>query len=360
MRTGGIAFLALVLGALASGCEGEPLPPTEPNDPHKALQSARRVGLPSDYPFAVGVCTRGPLPRSARAAGEGAPAESHQALRPESWPCLDVCSGTLIAPTLVLTARHCLYTEAEDAELEGPFDCRRAPPFVSRKRDHRQVWITLANHLNVEADTPVTATTPNWFQAVNWWVPWDTSRCGADIAVIELEQPVKHVLDGAGTAKARRFAVHPAVPVFDILAQGQAGDDFRAIAYGDVRPRAHQAGWRRIRHRVAVSASAPEPVDADVTREFGAVEGLCTGDSGAGALLLDDAPPRVFGVFVRWKPDANDNCVRAVFTRLAPWRGFLAYVAAKAAERGNYALPEWAQAVAARVRPSRRPGWFTF
>src|SRR5262245_3388577 len=87
-----------------------------------ATAQANQGASTSSYPYAVGVCLS--------ASGPGA--------------CGRTCSGTLVAPNLVLTARHCV---DKDTNPAGELHCG-TDNFTTRQTTPAQTFVTTANLLN--------------------------------------------------------------------------------------------------------------------------------------------------------------------------------------------------------------------
>lgn len=217
-----------------------------------------------------------------------------------------VCSGTLIAPNLVLTAQHCV------AQLESPYvvcgQSNFGPTFG-------------AGQIFVSTQTQLTNNGSDYYAAAQIHIPpGGTDVCGYDIALVELAENVD-----SGDAM-------PAVPRVDEGAS--PGEGYTAIGYGHVGDGTGSGTRRRLEGRDVVCNGTGCGSGAVASTEFVGADGTCQGDSGGGAY---DAEGRVLGALSR----GSDGCRDSLYSAVAPWSNWMRQIGQMAAGRGGYVAHPW-------------------
>lgn len=222
----------------------------------------------------------------------------------------ELCSATLIAPQLMLTARHCVAPTPNNN-----VDCRtdQFGPTVSPSE------LKFSNA--TEPDL-----TSRWFSANTVLVsPESRSTCGYDIAVVILDEPVPPNV------------AMPANPRFE--PEIRRGETYLAVGYGASHADEDlaQYGIRHSRGDLSVACGQSSDCGARMvmSQEFIGEGGACNGDSGGPAF---DSDGKVIGVLSR----GAEGCASPVYVGVPAFESLLVDAALLATERLGAPLPVWA------------------
>lgn len=230
------------------------------------------------------------------------------------------CSGTLIAPNVVLTVRHCISRLVVDGST-----CERSfPPPAGAPSDF---WVSAS---------PRVAPSTAWKNVTRWVVPEPSRICGDDIALLVLAAPF---------SPSEATVATPVVSATELETRALERV-FGVAGYGATSTAGGGGGSRRSRFDVPVRCLPGVPgfecdgaLDYITEREFTGGAGPCTGDSGAAAISLQDRT-RVFGVLSRGRL-SEGSCSEGIYERTDVWRWLLAKTVKEAAPAGTSA-PDWA------------------
>jgi len=216
-----------------------------------------------------------------------------------------LCTATLIAPNLLLTARHCVspgtgddHVLCGDSVLGEPYP---ADSFIA------------TNDAQPRKGSAI-------FHGIDVRIPGlGEDTCGYDVALIILKE---NVPDDVST---------PAVPRID--REVMPGESYTAVGYG-LNESGNPTHGRMQLGDLSIECQPGSCGEGVESTEFRGETGICSGDSGGPAL---DADGKVVGVVSRGGPD----CSTPVYSTVTAWHDFIIETATEAAKLGGYEAPFW-------------------
>ncbi len=204
------------------------------------------------------------------------------ALRVGSGGTFDLCSGAVIAPNIVLTARHCVARTVSDAISCDEEGRSASGPQVDGNFEPKDIAVFVGA-------TPSFSKTPSAL-VKTIVAPEGDALCDSDIALVVLDRDLEGV-----TPFAVRFS-----------AQARLGEEIRAVGYGKNDAKTPM-GTRFRRENVPVLAIG-KGISPSKTRlgprEFEVGKSICEGDSGGPA--ISELTGAIIGVVSRGGPCGDD------------------------------------------------------
>jgi MYXO-CTERM domain-containing protein len=223
------------------------------------------------------------------------------------------CSGSLLAPNLVLTARHCV-SQIDDG-MSPAVSCDTSQ--FTAKYNPRELFVS------TDAQ-PREGSTLYPIKEVRE-APGSSDVCGFDLALL--------ILSGTGIPASEAEPLEPELDHTPGVKQS-----FSAVGYGLQDPKDDQSFGTRMRFDsstvACVGSRCPQTYDAE-DDEWVGKSPVCSGDSGGPAI---DAQGRVFGVTSR----GDDDCTFAIYSNVSDWADFVRATALVAAKSGGYTPASWA------------------
>lgn len=286
LQFAGVGLAAAALVVAIGGCSSsKPQQEGRAGSTSQAIQNGSPDG--TAHPFVVGVC-------AGNSAGN----------------CFGICSGTLVLPNMVLTARHCVEQVADQIQCGST-------KFQGLRGSAANYFVTTNNQM--------LGTTKGYHTVSKIIRPTPTDVCGNDIAILILTNTIPDT------------EAVPAIPSikYDLTDKTHISHTagFTAIGYGITAVGANDSGLRRIKNNVDMVCLRGDPgrsckdVGSNIfdDKEFVGGDGTCSGDSGSGSFNQKSFDAGEFwtqGVLSRGG-EQGTQCLGSIYTRLDSWRDMI-------------------------------------